>query len=110
MANRFTAACIVIYGPMARKNALSLQTILLNSTSVNKGLEEFPNRVMHAHDFRDALEFVGEDILLVGGSFSAEDIGTRCYKYGAKSVTISHRGQPLGYQWPEGIQEVPLVR
>ena len=74
-----------------------------------KGLEEFPNRVMHAHDFRDALEFEGDDILLVGGSYSAEDIGTQCYKYGTKSVTISYRSQPLGYDWPEGIREVPLI-
>ena len=74
-----------------------------------EGLEEFPGRVMHAHDFRDALEFKDKDILLVGGSFSAEDIGTQCYKYGAQSVTISYRTQPLGYNWPEGIKEVPLI-
>ena len=30
-----------------------------------EGLEEFPGRVLHAHDFRDALELKGEDILLV---------------------------------------------
>lgn len=73
------------------------------------GLDEFPKRVLHAHDFRDALEFKGKDILLVGGSYSAEDIGTQCYKYGAKSVTISYRSQPLGYDWPDNIKEVPLV-
>ncbi|HKM37857.1 MAG TPA: NAD(P)/FAD-dependent oxidoreductase [Thiopseudomonas sp.] len=74
-----------------------------------EGLEEFPGRVMHAHDFRDALEFKDKDILLVGGSYSAEDIGTQCYKYGTKSVTISYRSQALGYDWPEGIKEVPLI-
>ncbi len=74
-----------------------------------KGLEEFPGRVMHAHDFRDALEFKDKDLLLVGGSYSAEDIGTQCYKYGAQTVTISYRSQPLGYDWPERIEEKPLV-
>ena len=74
-----------------------------------EGLEAFPGRILHAHDFRDALEFKDEDILLVGSSYSAEDIGTQCYKYGTKSVTISYRSQPLGYEWPEGIKEVPLV-
>lgn len=74
-----------------------------------EGLEAFPGRILHAHDFRDALEFKNEDILLVGSSYSAEDIGTQCYKYGTKSVTISYRSQPLGYEWPEGIKEVPLV-
>ena len=73
------------------------------------GLEEFPGRVLHAHDFRDALEFKGEDILLVGSSYSAEDIGTQCYKYGTKSVTISYRTKALGYDWPKGIEEVPLL-
>ncbi|AKX46633.1 potassium transporter [Thiopseudomonas alkaliphila] len=74
-----------------------------------EGLEAFPGRVMHAHDFRDALEFKDQDILLVGGSFSAEDIGTQCYKYGANSITISYRSKPLGYAWPESIKEVPLI-
>lgn len=72
-----------------------------------KGLEQFPGRVLHAHDFRDALEFEGQDVLLVGGSYSAEDIGSQCYKYGAKSVTISHRGGSFGYNWPEAVSEKP---
>lgn len=75
-----------------------------------EGLEAFPGRVIHAHDFRDALEFKDQDLLLVGGSYSAEDIGTQCYKYGAKSITISYRSQPLGYDWPERIEEKPLVQ
>ena len=47
--------------------------------------------MLHAHDFRDACEFEGKDLLLIGSSYSAEDIGTQCYKYGAKSVTFSYR-------------------
>lgn len=74
-----------------------------------EGLEEFPGRIMHAHDFRDALEFKDKDILLIGSSYSAEDIGTQCYKYGTKSVTISYRSAALGYAWPKGITEKPLV-
>lgn len=73
------------------------------------GLEQFPGRVLHAHDFRDALEFEGQDVLLVGSSYSAEDIGSQCYKYGAKSVTISHRGDPMGFAWPDGIKESALL-
>lgn len=30
-------------------------------------------------------------------------------KYGVKSIIISYRTQPLGYKWPEGIEERPLV-
>lgn len=74
-----------------------------------KGLERFQGRIMHAHDFRDALEFQGQDILVVGSSYSAEDIASQCFKYGARSITISHRSRATGFAWPEGISEVPLL-
>ncbi|QIB51782.1 NAD(P)/FAD-dependent oxidoreductase [Pseudomonas sp. OIL-1] len=74
-----------------------------------EGLEQFPGRVLHAHDFRDACEFEGKDLLLIGSSYSAEDIGTQCHKYGARSVTFSYRTQPMGFDWPESFAEVPLL-
>ncbi|MCJ0907486.1 NAD(P)/FAD-dependent oxidoreductase [Rhodococcus sp. ARC_M6] len=73
------------------------------------GLEQFPGRVLHAHDFRDAREFTGKRLLLVGSSYSAEDIGTQCYKYGASEVTFSYRTAPMGHDWPEAFSEVPLL-
>ncbi len=73
------------------------------------GIEDFPGRVLHAHDFRDAREFTGKRLLLVGSSYSAEDIGTQCFKYGAAEVTFSYRSNPLGHDWPEGFSEVPLL-
>ncbi|SDE53766.1 NAD(P)-binding domain-containing protein [Rhodococcus tukisamuensis] len=73
------------------------------------GLEQFPGRVLHAHDFRDAREFAGKRLLLVGSSYSAEDIGTQCYKYGAAEITFSYRSNPLGHAWPAGMSEVPLL-
>ncbi|PTQ12721.1 potassium transporter [Sphingomonas oleivorans] len=75
-----------------------------------EGLESFPGRVMHAHDFRSADEFAGKDMLMIGSSYSAEDIGTQCFKYGARSVTFSYRSKPLGFDWPEGFEEKPLLR
>ena len=48
-------------------------------------------RIIHAHDFRSAEAFAGQDILVVGTSYSAEDIASQCYKYGVKSVTCSWR-------------------
>jgi trimethylamine monooxygenase len=74
-----------------------------------EGLERFPGRVMHAHDFRSADEFKGKNLLMIGSSYSAEDIGVQCYKYGAKSVTFSYRTKPMGFDWPEGFNEVPLL-
>ncbi|NEK16166.1 NAD(P)-binding domain-containing protein [Rhizobium leguminosarum] len=74
-----------------------------------EGVKTFNGRVLHAHDFRDALEFKGKDILLVGRSYSAEDIGSQCWKYGAKSVTTSYRSKPMGFKWPENFEERPLL-
>ncbi|PMR72982.1 NAD(P)-binding domain-containing protein [Billgrantia endophytica] len=74
-----------------------------------EGFETFGGRILHAHDFRDALEFKGKDILLVGSSYSAEDIGSQCYKYGARSVTTSYRTRPMGFKWPENWEEKPLL-
>ena len=48
-------------------------------------------------------------MLCVGASYSAEDIGIQCYKYGAKSVTFSWRTKPMGFKWPERCTEVPLL-
>jgi trimethylamine monooxygenase len=73
------------------------------------GIDRFPGRVLHSHDFRGADEFIGKDLLVIGGSYSAEDIGLQCHKYGAKSVTFSYRTKPMGFDWPEGLKEVPLL-
>ena len=55
------------------------------------GIERFPGRVLHAHDFRDKNEFSGKTLLLIGSSYSAEDIAVQCIKYGASKVIITWR-------------------
>jgi trimethylamine monooxygenase len=73
------------------------------------GFESFKGRVLHAHDFRDAMEFKDKDVLIIGTSYSAEDIGSQCWKYGAKSITVSHRTAAMGFDWPDNWAEVPLL-
>jgi trimethylamine monooxygenase len=73
------------------------------------GFETFNGRIVHAHDFRDAREFAGKDVLLVGASYSAEDIGSQCWKYGAKSITTSYRSAPMGFDWPGNWEEKPAL-
>ena len=73
------------------------------------GFDTFNGRILHAHDFRDAREFEGKDILILGTSYSAEDIGSQCWKYGCKSVTVAHRTAPMGFDWPDNWQEVPRL-
>ena len=74
------------------------------------GFEGFNGRILHSHDFRDAMEFKGKDILVIGTSYSAEDIGSQCYKYGAKSITSSYRTRPMGFNWPTNWEEKPLLQ
>ncbi|XP_057306615.1 uncharacterized protein LOC130644861 [Hydractinia symbiolongicarpus] len=74
------------------------------------GIDQFPGRVLHSHDFRNAEEFKDQTIVLLGSSYSAEDIALQCYKYGAKKCIISYRSKPMGYNWPEQIKEVPQLQ
>ena len=74
-----------------------------------EGIESFTGRVMHSHDFRDAREFTDRHVLTVGGSYSAEDIALQCHKYGATSVTTCYRSAAMGFDWPEGMDERPLL-
>jgi trimethylamine monooxygenase len=73
------------------------------------GFEIFGGRILHAHDFRDALEFKGQNVLVVGSSYSAEDIGSQCYKYGARSITSCYRSAPMNYKWPANWEEKPAM-
>lgn len=73
------------------------------------GFESFNGRILHSHDFRDACQFKDHDILILGTSYSAEDIGSQCWKYGCKSVTVSYRTRPTGLDWPDKWQEVPKL-
>ncbi|MGB5558263.1 MAG: NAD(P)/FAD-dependent oxidoreductase [Paracoccaceae bacterium] len=75
-----------------------------------EGFADFNGRVLHAHDFRDAREFKDKRILVVGTSYSAEDIGSQCWKYGCKSVTVSYRTAPMGFNWPDNWEELPLLQ
>ena len=75
-----------------------------------EGFDTFNGRILHAHDFRDAMEFKGKDILVIGTSYSAEDIGSQCWKYGCKSVTVSHRTAATGFKWPDNWEELPLLQ
>jgi trimethylamine monooxygenase len=79
-----------------------------NMTNID-GVDQFPGRVLHSHEFRGADEFAGLSLLIIGGSVSAEDIALQCYKFGARSVTISSRHEPIGFKWPAEIKDAPMI-
>lgn len=74
-----------------------------------EGVNTFPGRVLHSHDFRGADEFVDLNLLIIGGNVSAEDIALQCYKFGARSITISARREPIGLKWPDNVKETPIL-
>ncbi len=39
-----------------------------------EGFEQFAGRILHAHDFREALEFKDKDLLIIGSSYSADGL------------------------------------
>jgi trimethylamine monooxygenase len=75
-----------------------------------EGMNKFPGRILHSHDFRDAEEFRGKNVIILGSSYSAEDVALQCYKYGAKTVTIGYRHNPMGFKWPKGMKEVHYLQ
>lgn len=73
------------------------------------GLGSFPGRIIHSHDFRNAEEFKDQTILLIGSSYSAEDIALQCHKYGAKKCIVSCRTNFMNFKWPCQVTEVPGI-
>ena len=62
------------------------------------GMDQFPGRVIHSHDFRDASQFKDKRVLVVGSSYSAEDIALQCLKYGAKNIICTWENKTDGFQ------------
>ena len=75
-----------------------------------KGLADFPGRVIHAHSFRDAQDFKGKRLLLIGNGYSGEDIAMQCVKFGAARATIGFRTAAAGHDfqdWPIVERKLP---
>jgi trimethylamine monooxygenase len=74
-----------------------------------QGIEGFKGFQIHAHSFRDAQDYKGKHIMLVGNGYSGEDIAMQTVKFGAASATVVYRTEPMGHDfedWP--IAEKPL--
>lgn len=73
------------------------------------GIDRFPGRVIHSHDFKSASHFNGKRVLVVGSGLSAEDIALQCLKYGADNIVCTWKTKPMGFKWPSQITERPLI-
>ncbi len=56
-----------------------------------KGFEDFDGQILRAHDYRAASELKDKNILIIGSSHSAGEIGSECWQSGCRSITASHR-------------------
>ena len=74
------------------------------------GIEGFRGHVLHAKDVKYLDEFKGQKVLVVGSFLSAEDLSIMLIKFGAENVIISYKYRPLGFKWPKGVEERPLVK
>ena len=73
------------------------------------GIEQFTGRVLHSRDFREATDFKGKNILIIGSGYSAQDIAQLTHRYGANRIVCSWKVNPMGFKWPKGIEERPEV-
>ncbi|TRY75627.1 hypothetical protein TCAL_14598 [Tigriopus californicus] len=95
----------------ANSDKFSVVTKNHKADMLNKAEEfdyKFPGRVLHAHDFRDTVEFKDKRLLIVGASYSAEDIALQCIKYGAKNIICSYRTKPWALNGRPLFQSAPL--
>lgn len=81
------------------------------------GMNDYCGLIMHSHDWRAAEVYKDQVVVVVGKSYSAEDVASQLHKYGAKKVIITHRKcddkgnwVPMGLHWAKGIEEKPLIQ
>lgn len=75
-----------------------------------KGIEDFNGFQIHAHSFRDAQDYKGKHVMLVGNGYSGEDIAMQIAKFGAAHATVVYRTEPMGHDfedWPITEKQLP---
>jgi trimethylamine monooxygenase len=48
-------------------------------------------------------------VLVIGGSYSAEDVTLQCYKYGAKKITWAYRHLKMKYKMENIPKNIEIV-
>ncbi|KAL7564745.1 hypothetical protein ACA910_010156 [Epithemia clementina (nom. ined.)] len=70
----------------------------------------FHGRIVHSHDVRSFAPFRNQRLLIIGTSYSAEDIALQAYKFGCRHIILSYRTRPMNFDWPEGMVTRPLLQ
>jgi len=64
---------------------------------VIQGYETFTGTIIHSHDQRTFHNYKGKTVMVIGTSFSAEDIASIAYKNGATRLVCCYRNNPMPY-------------
>lgn len=72
------------------------------------GLDSYTGVVIHSHDQRSFKQYKGKTVMVVGTSYSGEDIASISYKNGAKRIICCYRGKPMPYKWPDCFENHPM--
>ncbi|KAJ6641538.1 Senecionine N-oxygenase, partial [Pseudolycoriella hygida] len=62
------------------------------------GVDDFGGKILHSHDFRDAKNFAGEDVLVIGSGSSGTDL-VALLSQTANHVTWSRRSSVVGFPY-----------
>ena len=71
------------------------------------GIEFFPGKIIHSHNYRHPEDFQGEKIVILGGGASGTDIMLELCHH-AEVVFLSHNNQPLPSVLPSNVLQVRL--
>jgi len=65
------------------------------------GYDSYTGTLIHSHDQRNFKQYKGKTVMVIGTSYSAEDIASIAYKNGATRIVCSYRSKPMPFEWPE---------
>ena len=68
------------------------------------GLNTFRGEVMHSHDYRIPDTFKDKHVVVLGASFSGQEIALQISKK-AREVVISHNRRPLKHELPNNTRQ-----
>jgi putative flavoprotein involved in K+ transport len=71
-----------------------------------EGMESFPGEIIHSSKFKNAQDFAGKHVLVIGTGNSAAEIASRLTEH-ASHVTVSGRTPP--HILPKSVYGIPLI-
>ncbi|XP_021367870.1 dimethylaniline monooxygenase [N-oxide-forming] 2-like isoform X2 [Mizuhopecten yessoensis] len=69
-----------------------------------EGLDQFKGEVLHSHNYRTPEYFAGKNVVILGASFSGQDLAVGISSFG-KKIFLSHLKDPLLTVLPANVME-----